>query len=243
MTNFTNFLKTPLAHRGLHNQQFAENSLGAFQNAVAAGYGIELDVHLIKDGSLVVVHDNNLKRVTGKDGLVENLTAEELKEYPLLIGGELIPSFDAVLALVNGKVPLLIELKVENDFNPKLVDLVMKSLEKYPFLENTAVQSFNPYAIKYIRAQYPNRFPYGQLISKDLPGQSKMVHFVFKTLLVNKISHPDFVSYDINFLPFWRIRRLRKKGMPILSWTINSEEKLQKGRKYSDNIIFETIKL
>ena len=92
MKSFNHFMTIPLAHRGLHNQQLDENSLGAFKAAIEHGYGIELDVHPLKDGGLVVVHDTNLKRVTGVDVNVETLSEEDLKKYPLLLSKEKIPT-------------------------------------------------------------------------------------------------------------------------------------------------------
>ena len=100
-----------IAHRGLHNNNFPENSLGAFENAIKNSYPIELDVHLIADGTLAVFHDDTLARVCGKDGYVKNLTKSELKNYKLLGTEYCIPTLDEVLNLVNGQVPLLIEIK------------------------------------------------------------------------------------------------------------------------------------
>ena len=102
------------AHRGLHNETRPENSMSAFQAAKEHGYGVELDVHMIKDGTLVVFHDDKLIRVTGQEGRVADLKAEQLKDYHLCGTEETIPTFREVLDLFAGEVPLIIELKSDN---------------------------------------------------------------------------------------------------------------------------------
>ena len=110
-------ITTPLAHRGFHNDKWDENSIPAFQNAVANQYGIELDVHMMKDGNIAVIHDPSLKRVTGFDVNIKDLTKSDLIKYPLIKSGTYIPLLEDVLTLVDGQVPILVELKVENSFN------------------------------------------------------------------------------------------------------------------------------
>ena len=111
-----NFINYRIAHRGLHSDGVCENSLEAFRRAIEAGYGIELDVHLTADGKLCVIHDCYLSRMTGKPGVAEQLTSEELKEYRLK-DGQHIPMLPEVLELVAGRVPILIELKFRRRFN------------------------------------------------------------------------------------------------------------------------------
>ena len=242
MKSFNHFMTIPLAHRGLHNQQLDENSLGAFKAAIEHGYGIELDVHPLKDGGLVVVHDTNLKRVTGVDVNVETLSEEDLKKYPLLLSKEKIPTLKEVFDLVAGKFPILVELKVEGKFNPELPSRVLKLLENYPKTDNIAIQSFNPYAMKYLKEK-DAPYPLGQLVSNKLDGQSKFVCWLFRTLNVLKISRAEFIAFDIKHLPSRPVKRYRRKGYPILTWTIDDEEKLLRARKYADNIIFETVNI
>ena len=105
------FLQKKIAHRGLHSDTVSENSLQAFRLAIDGGYAIELDVHLLTDGEIAVVHDSNLSRVTGQDVTVETLSSKDLEKYPLLLNGEKIPTLKETLALVNGNAPLLIEVK------------------------------------------------------------------------------------------------------------------------------------
>ena len=118
------------AHRGYHDGNVAvpENSLSSFVAAIDAGYGIELDIHLLKDGTLAVFHDGTLDRTTGKSGRLEDLTEADLADYPLEGSRELIPLFSQVLQLYAGKAPLIIELK--DDGNSKaLVDAAVKAME------------------------------------------------------------------------------------------------------------------
>lgn len=241
MIKFDAFTKTPLAHRGLHDAHLSENSLGAFKAAVDHGYGIEMDVHTLKDGGLVVVHDNNLKRVTGFDVNVEDLSEADLKRYPLLIGGETIPTFKQLLEVVAGKVPLLVELKVTGDFNPELPKRVLFALEGYPHPENIALESFQPYCMKWLR-ENTIKYPLGQLASNKLDGQTKMVQWLFRTLFVCYISKPDFVAYDILYMPSRFVKRARRRGHPIVAWTVDTMEKYELSRKYADNVIFENIR-
>ena len=107
--------KVDYAHRGLWNAQRPENSLSAFRSAVDAGYGIELDVHRTKDGVLVVHHDDNLKRVCGVDRRIAQSTLAEVRACHLSGTDEVVPTFDEVLEAVGGRVPLIVELKVEQN--------------------------------------------------------------------------------------------------------------------------------
>ncbi|MFA5422119.1 MAG: glycerophosphodiester phosphodiesterase family protein [Bacilli bacterium] len=242
MNDLSNFLDTPLAHRGLHDERFDENSLSAFKAAVDKGYGIELDVHLIKDGTLAVVHDNCLKRVADLDRLVSDMTIEELKATQLLISKEKIPTLDEVLKVVAGRVPLLIEMKVDGPFNPSLPKTIIKSLKDYPDTNKIAIESFNPYALRWLSKNYAKLYPYGQLISFGLENISKFALWMFKSLNIRHVSKPSFLAFDINYLPNRKIRRLRKRGHLVVSWTIDSEAKRLLAIRETSNYIFESIR-
>ncbi len=242
MKNVLEIFTLPLAHRGLHDDIFVENSLGAFNRAIAAGLGFELDVHILKDGTIVVNHDDDLKRLCGVDATLSDITLDELKAHRFTKGGESVPTLAEVLALTAGRVPILIELKVKNHFDPTFTEAVLQVLEGYEHKDTIALQSFNPYAMKWLK-QHTNDYPLGQLSSGKLEGQKPHIQFMFRTLLVNHISHPDFVSYDIDHLPKACVRRARRRGMPIIAWTIDSEEKRKKALRCADRIIFEHIKI
>ncbi|MDY0345215.1 MAG: glycerophosphodiester phosphodiesterase family protein [Bacilli bacterium] len=242
MNDLTNFLRIPLAHRGLYDNKYDENSLGAFKAAVERGYGIELDVHFTKDGTLAVVHDNDLTRVAKLSRRVSEMTKEELANTSLVHSKERIPTLDEVLEVVDGKVPLLIEIKVDGSFNERLPEAIMTLLDNYPDTNNIAIESFNPYAIRWLNKKYPKKYPYGQLISHELGGIGKFARWMFKTLNIRFISKPSFIAFDVNFLPNKKLRRLRKRGKAVISWTIDNEEKRVLALKETSNYIFEVIR-
>ncbi len=237
-----NFIKNPIAHRGLHSDTVSENSMEAFKLAMDKGYAIEIDVHLLKDGELAVVHDENLQRVTGKNVIIENLTSEELEDYPLLLSKEKIPTLKEFLDLINGRVPVLIELKAGSSFNPKLAENLLIELKDYPCKDMIALQSFNPYAVKYLK-KYSEEYSVGLLATGKYEGFGKIKSYLLSKLKLYNNSHADFLSYDIDYLPNRATSRKRKKGYKLLAWTVNSPDKLKKARTLSDNIIFEKIDL
>ncbi len=229
----------PITHRGLHNSELPENSMGAFENAIEAGYPIELDLRITDDGEIVVFHDDKLTRMTNKDGYVCNHSAADLKEIHLLKpdgkrSDFTIPTFEQVLTAVNGKVPLLIEIKnsakvgyLEN----KLINML------HSYKGDFAVQSFNPYCLEYFR-ENAEEFIRGQLscffAKSELSGALK--RSILKKLKLNKVSKPDFVSYRFNDLPN---KYVTKTSLPVLAWIIRSNADLESVKPYCDNIIFE----
>ena len=242
MKNVLELFTRPIAHRGLHQGSVVENSLAAFKAAIDLGVGFELDVHMLKDGTIVVHHDYNLKRLCGVDARLADLTLEELKRHKFIEATETVPTFQEVLDLTAGKVPILVELKISNGFDPAFPDALLQTLESYPFKDTIALQSFNPYAVRYLKNQ-ASSYPVGQLSSGKLEGQKPHIQFLFATMLVNRISKPDFVSYDVNYLPRWSVTRLRKRGMPIIAWTIDDENKRKNAVANADQFIFEGIKI
>ena len=117
------------AHRGLHDASLPENSMAAFRAALEASYGIELDIHLMKDGQLAVIHDTSLKRTAGADVKITDLTAADLENYRLNGTGEKIPLFSQVLELYAGKAPLIIELKSDSN-TPELVSAAVEDCRR-----------------------------------------------------------------------------------------------------------------
>ena len=140
------------AHRGLHNGERAENSMSAFKAAVDAGYGIELDIRLSKDGKLVVFHDDTLDRVCGREGKVIDFTADELATFSLCGTSDGVPLFSDVLAMVDGKVPLLVEIK-ENAGDSSVSIAACKMLKEYK--GEFIVESFNPMSLKTVKENMP----------------------------------------------------------------------------------------
>ncbi len=231
------------AHRGLHNNESEapENSLKAFGLAVEKGYGIELDVQLTKDQVPIVLHDYNLKRACHAEVEVSKLTYEELKEYTLFGSQERIPTLKEVLALVDGKVPLIIELKLPWNADP-LCSAVSKILGSYHGFY--VIESFNPFGLMWYRKHHPEIIR-GQLstdfIKEKIDGDP-IQYFMLKHLLFNFLTKPDFIAYHHVYkraLSFTICRKLfRTKSV---AWTIQSEEQLDSSKEYYELIIFDSF--
>ena len=224
-----------IAHRGLHNEQNPENSIGAFKRAIEHDYPIELDVHIISDGTVVVFHDDTLSRVTGKDGYLHSLTKADLTNYTLLGTEYCIPTLAEVLELVDGQVPILIEIK-NPDKVGELESATYKLLKEYK--GEYAVQSFNPFSMKWFYEHAP------EVLRGQLAGFFKgeklsfFKKFALKRMLLNKkISHPNFIAYDYRNLPNRFVKKF--KNIPLLAWAVPKQEDYLRVVKYCDNIIFE----
>lgn len=216
-------IRTNYAHRGLHGDGRPENSRAAFAAAIAAGYGIELDIRLSADGVPVVFHDDTLDRVCGRPGRVSALTFDELRQVSLGACGETVPSFAEVLELVAGQVPLLIEIKGE-DSNTAICAAAAELLDNYDGL--FSVQSFNPLYLRWFNRNRPAYFR-GLLYSnlfKEKNSQSFLNRCVLSAMLLNFLACPDFVAYchtRPHELPLWICRDLFR--IPCLCWTVRSE--------------------
>lgn len=225
----------PIAHRGLHGIDAPENSLAAFCKAIEAGFPIEIDVRPIDDGTVVVFHDDKLTRMTDLDGYVCNMTKSDLEKVRLRNSDERIPTFKEVLEFVDGRTPLLIEIKNDSTVGQLERD-TLELLSSYK--GEYAVQSFNPYSMEFFKKNAP-QIPRGQLScffdKKDL-GFFK--RFVLKRLKMNKVSSPDFISYNHANLPN---KYVTKTKLPTLAWTVRSNAEMEKCLPYCDNIIFENF--
>lgn len=231
-------VKTLVAHRGLHNDMIPENSLIAFQNAVDKGYNIELDVQLISDGTVVVFHDATLSRMTGKNGNLKSLTRADLKTLKLKNSQETIPTFEEVLKLVAGRTPMIIEIKNQSKvglLEQKVIELLKNYQGEY------AIASFNPKVLAYFKKHAP-QIPRGQLSGSF---QWTRMNFLKKWLLksmwfAKKYHLANFIMYEANALPSPYVHQLGK--LPILTWTIRSQQEYMRVVQYVDNIIFENFK-
>ena len=188
------------AHRGLHDmsQNIPENSLTAFRKAVENGFGAELDVHLMADGHLAVVHDSDLSRVCGKQAVIENLRLEDLKDYPLKGNGETIPLLQDVLALFERKTPLIVELKVEHGNAAALTDAAMALLKDWN--GSYCIESFHPAALLHLKKRYPSVIR-GQLSenfmrAKEAGAITWPIRAILTLLLTSFLTRPDFIAYN-----------------------------------------------
>ncbi|MBQ9861588.1 MAG: glycerophosphodiester phosphodiesterase, partial [Clostridia bacterium] len=219
------------AHRGLHNDTRPENSLSAFKAAKEKGYGIELDLHLLKDGSLAVFHDHTLVRMTGKDGTVEDLTAKDLTQIHLNGTAETIPTFEEVLALFDGTVPLIVELKAAKNHGA-LVDAAVKALRGYRGAY--CVESFDPRCLWHLRRWHPDIIR-GQLSQNFMKSDEKLsgvTKFVLTHLLTNFLTRPDFVAYRFTDRKELSVTLARKLwGVQGVVWTLTDNEQHAKALK------------
>lgn len=227
----------PIAHRGVHNDRIPENSLEAFELAVCKHYAIELDVQMTKDKHIVVFHDYDTKRMLGRERKISESTLSELRACHLPGSKSGIPTLAEVLTLVGGRTPILIEIK--NDETPgELETLLCEMLAQYKGLY--AIQCFNPLVLRAIRCINPEMIR-GQL-SSDY-SRNRSIGFVKKILLkhfmLNFISKPHFIAYDIRALPNRQISEFREKGMPVIGWTVRNQSDYEISKAYCDNCIFE----
>lgn len=213
------------AHRGLHGHGRPENSMAAFRAALEGGYGIELDVHLLADGGLAVIHDSSLKRTTGKEGKVEELTTGQLKQYTLEGTQETIPAFSQVLELYGGKAPLIVELKAVDNNHAALCEATCKMLEGYTGVY--CLESFDPRCVLWLKKHRPELIR-GQLTENFLKVKSPVpwvLRFLLTHQLMNFIIRPDFVAYkfaDRKNLGNFLVRKLW--GIQGVSWTLKTQQ-------------------
>lgn len=231
------------AHRGLHGQGVPENSMAAFRAAKEAGYGIELDVHLMRDGNLAVIHDSSLKRTAGVDVRIEDLTALQLEDYPLEGTQERIPLLLQVLDLYKGEAPLIVELKADVKNHAGLCKATCDMLERYtgPY----CIESFDPRCVAWLRRHRKNVIR-GQLTENFFRSNSKLpgvLKFVMKYNLLNVFTRPDFVAYrfaDRKNLSNYLCRKLW--GIQGVTWTITNQEDLDTAVGENWIPIFENFK-
>lgn len=233
------FKKIKFAHRGLYDENRAENSMSAFCAAVEAGFGIELDVRLSSDGELVVFHDDTLTRVAKIDGRVDAFTADELANMSLSDTGEGVPRFADVLSMVDGRVPLLVEIK-EDAGKYAVSDAVAEIMKDYsgPYI----IESFNPLSLGNIKKKLPmaTRGFLSQRFLAD-PVYRKPLYFALQCLLTNRISSPAFIAYNHEHANSFALRIVRRIfGVTTYAWTVRSpEEEKEAKRRGFDSVIFE----
>lgn len=223
-----------IAHRGFHNEKNPENSIGAFKKAINSGYIIELDVHMLSDNTVVVFHDDSLYRMTHVKTKIKDYSYEELKKIKLLDSKYSIPTLSEVLNLVDGKVPLIIELKYDLKVG-LLENEVVKLLDNYK--GEFCVKSFSPLSVYWFRKHRPN-YIRGLLIGySNKTFKQKFFHSRFVCWLCK----PDFIScnYMISNKMINRFKRKRK----VIAWTIRNDLNFLRYKSKFDNLIFENIKI
>lgn len=233
------FQNRNIAHRGLHNKDkiIPENSLAAFLAAKDAGYGIELDIQFSKDEQIVVFHDDTLKRVCGVDLRVDDLTYDELKKLSICGTEEYIPLFTEVLHLVNGSVPLIVELK-NGPKNSLLCEKAYEMLKNYK--GQFCIESFQPAIVAWFRKNAPEILR-GQLSApaKEFKGELKSYEaFILSHLISNVIARPQFVAYHKEKTSIL-VKLCDLLGAMRVVWTSRDTDDIKKIESRNDTVIFE----
>ncbi len=229
------------AHRGLHNsaQHIPENSIAAFRRAMIQGYGIELDLHLSADGTPVVIHDTSLLRTAGEGVDITAVPDADIKRYELEGTKERIPFFNEVLNEISGRVPLLIELKVDDNVEA-LCEATLKALNGYTGVY--AIQSFDPRAVRYLRKNHPEIMR-GQLagfLRKNGDDLHRFLDFCLRNLLTNFLTKPHFISYRIQDTGRASMSLCRRLYTPLeFNWTCRKKKHHIIAHKNGATPIFE----
>lgn len=224
----------PYAHRGLHGEGVAENSPAAFAAAIERGLGIECDVRRTGDGRAVVFHDATLERLAAREGRLDRMTVGEVTQVPLKIGCETIPTLRDVLEQVAGKVPLLLEIKSDRGQSISLLcKAVRRDLEGY--LGPVAVMSFDPRVGAWFAARAPD-IARGLVVTEE---NSRTLSGRVKRHLSLWGARAQFLAYDIRDLPSSFAASQRKRGLPVLTWTVNSPALRQRAAEHADAPIAE----
>ncbi len=240
------FLTVPLAHRGLHDLTAGrpENSLAAARAAIGAGYGIELDIRASGDHRAMVFHDHDMRRLTGRPGDIGGCSRAELRRVGLIGNGEPVPTLEAFLDLVAGRVPLLIEIKDRDgtmgpgDGAPEKA--VTGALCGYS--GPVAVMSFNPHSVAAM-AEYAPDVPRG-LTTEDWTGRDAAAIPAARRASLRRIAGFDrvgasFISHHAADLASPHVAALKARGVPVLCWTVRSPEEEARARQVADNVTFE----
>lgn len=219
-----------IAHRGLHGGEVVENTLEAFKRAVDKGYGVELDIQLSSDNIPVVTHDYDLKRVFGIEKKVKELSCKELNS----IG---VPTLREVLAVLDGKVPLVAEIKGE-DFSTEVCEKAAELLDAYNGIY--CVESFNPMHLRWFKKNRKNvvRGQLSTAFGKKRDGKINVLHTFLRHLLLNFLSRPHFIAYEYKYYGV-SARMCKLLGAHMVCWTPKSKEDSDLASKHYSTFIFE----
>lgn len=246
--SFDKLKKFDYAHRGFHNKEFPENTMPAFERAVKRGYGMELDIQITKDKMVVVHHDNNLKRLCGVDEEIKTLNWDEVKELKIADTKYTSPLFTDVLKMVNGKTPIIVELKCQGDINDMnaLCETAWEILKDYK--GDYCVESFHPMIVTWFKNNHPEVIR-GQLMAKFTGKKGEedgypnpFIAFLARNLCTNVMARPDFEAYDCNERNNISLKLCRKIfKIQEVSWTVRDKETFNKLKKDKCICIFENF--
>ena len=231
------------AHRGLHNENRPENSMAAFRAALENGYGIELDIHLLADGNLAVIHDASLKRTAGCDVQIEDLTTADLKNHRLEGTEETIPEFRQVLELFAGQAPMIIELKPERGNHAALAQAACAMMDGYEGI--WCMESFDPRCVHWLKKNRPDIIR-GQLTADFFQDENSKLPPILKWCMKHQLfgfmTSPDFSAYkfqDRKTISDFLLRRIW--GVQGVSWTLRTQEEYDTAVKEGWLPIFENF--
>lgn len=241
--DFSPFKVKAYAHRGLHDVSagIPENSLAAFRRAKEKGYGVELDVFLTSDGHMVVHHDRSLKRICGMDRNIDQMTLEEVRALTLSGTDERIPTLDEVLSLIDGKIPMIIEMK--SDRGPMacaLPPVLHARMQQYqgPY----CVESFDPFMLHWYKKHAPQVIR-GQLCydQRRMEGKYESLFMLFYAHMpMNLLSRPDFLAYEYRSRRNFSFRLVSCLFRPLLvAWTVRDQQTYNQLQSTFDWQIFE----
>jgi glycerophosphoryl diester phosphodiesterase len=224
-------IAAPIAHRGLHDpsKRIYENTLSAMDAAAKSGFAMECDVQLSADGAAMVFHDANLERMCGLDQPVVDLTSSELARLPVLDSDDTVRTLRAMLSLVDGRTPVIVELKGVEGNNEALAEACLEAAQGYD--GHIAFMSFSHEIIDHLRAQ-GCAYPLGLVAEGDDDEDFDTHRKAFDQNI-------DFVSYDVKALPNAFVKEVKDRGMPVISWTVRDSEAADLTYEYADQITFE----
>lgn len=225
-----------IAHRGLHNEEIPENSISSFLASCEKNFPIEIDLHLTKDGNVVVFHDSSLKRMCGSEKKINDLTLKEIKEFHLLQSSETIPTLSECLDAVAGKVPLLIEFKMERNNTKALCKAADEILSHYQ--GDYLIQSFYPQVVRWYKKHRKNVCR-GQLSCRF--RKKGIAKWLLSNLLLNFIGRPHFVSYKHQDASQPMFKFCVWLGAFPIGWTYQTKKELKQNQTFFKTWIFENL--
>lgn len=223
-----------IAHKGIYdNKTVPENSIKSFELALKKNIPIELDIHILKDNTIVVFHDNNLLRMTGINRKIKDLTYKELIKYSLINSSYTIPTLDEILKLINGKVLLDIEIKNDNR-TKEMCRLLSNKLDNYP--GKFIIKSFYPNIIHWFKINRPN---YIRGILIPTIQKNKYINLLNIKKIPLNYTDPNFLAINKNIIKKKFVIKQRKKGMKIMVWTIKDKKELEDLKNYADYFVID----
>ena len=235
----------PIAHRGLHDSAVVESTASAFSAAIAGGYGMETDLQISADGEAMVHHDDTLGRLTEGSGRLSDMTAVEIKRVRFKTSADRILTLGELCDLVGGRATLVLELKSHFDGDRRLVQRAADVLATYA--GPVAVMSFDPAMIELVRWIAPH-------LTRGIVAERHYAHHEWDRiprsekrrmafLLHANRTRPQFIAYGVKDLPAAAPLIARAVfGLPLLTWTVRSDDDRSRAERWADQMIFEGIR-